>query len=108
MKSSKSRAMSRNQPQEQEDLFQQRDIINRQLLANVGASSKSKMKDGGRKTLARRQRILVVDDEPGVCEAIREVLSQRFEVDCAYEAKSGLALAREHHPDLILLDIILP
>ena len=50
--------------------------------------------------------VLVVDPSAENREVLRTVLHQRglkiFEAD---EANSGLALAQEHHPDVIVLDL---
>ena len=56
-----------------------------------------------------KAKILVVEDE----EDIREVLSdklgrQGYRVTGSGTAEAGLALARKHKPDLIILDIALP
>src|ERR1700760_1385700 len=57
----------------------------------------------------RGARILVVDDE----EDIRFLLSTElelagFEVRPARDGPSGLAVAREWEPDLVLLDVMMP
>lgn len=56
-----------------------------------------------------QERILVVDDE----QAVRQVLStlletEGFSVIEASDAKSCLHLVYEQHPDLVLLDILMP
>ena len=53
--------------------------------------------------------ILVVDDEPSIVEVVSLYLRREgFEVITASEGDAALAAAREHHPDLIVLDIMLP
>ncbi len=54
-------------------------------------------------------RILVVDDEPDLCEILRFNLeSEGFEVDCAHSAESALALIGEQPGfRLILLDVMM-
>ncbi|HYI15484.1 MAG TPA: response regulator transcription factor [Thermomicrobiales bacterium] len=53
--------------------------------------------------------ILVVDDEPSIVEVVSIYLRREgFTVLTAFDGESALALAREHQPDLILLDIMLP
>lgn len=55
------------------------------------------------------QRILVVDDEPWVVEAVRKYLEQdHFEVLAAYDGVSALAQFTAHQPDLVILDWMLP
>jgi signal transduction histidine kinase len=54
-------------------------------------------------------RILVIDDEQGLREGCRRVLSRyHFQVDLAATGREGLALFRQHHPDLVLLDVMMP
>ncbi|MGB9775828.1 MAG: ATP-binding protein [Anaerolineae bacterium] len=54
-------------------------------------------------------RILVVDDELGIREGCRRVLtSQGFEVDVAENGPVGLRKLRESHYDVLLLDIMMP
>lgn len=55
------------------------------------------------------KRILVVEDEPDIREAIAEALTQDgFKVFTAENGQVGLELALNEKPDLILLDIIMP
>jgi two-component system, cell cycle response regulator len=51
-----------------------------------------------------RALILVVEDDLATRDSMVELLSSRFEVLGAGDGASGLELAREHRPDLILLD----
>ena len=54
-------------------------------------------------------RILVVDDEPAVSDLLAYNLRKaHYEVLVAEEGRAALTLAREHHPDLILLDLMIP
>ncbi|HET9333004.1 MAG TPA: sigma-54 dependent transcriptional regulator [Gemmatimonadota bacterium] len=51
-------------------------------------------------------RILVVDDEPGIRQALRQMLEyEGYEVRDAKDGASALAAYAEHPPDLVLLDI---
>jgi CheY-like chemotaxis protein len=55
--------------------------------------------------------IVVVDDEPGVCDTIKEVLEDEgYAVEIARDGRAGLALLRTltTQPCLLLLDIIMP
>ncbi|HWY80148.1 MAG TPA: response regulator [Candidatus Sulfotelmatobacter sp.] len=55
------------------------------------------------------RKILVIEDEPPMQEAIVATLQQhKFIVITADNGKDGLALAMSDHPDLILLDIFMP
>lgn len=55
--------------------------------------------------------IVVVDDEPGVCDTIKEALEEEgYAVEIAQDGRAGLALLRglSELPCLLLLDIIMP
>ena len=59
--------------------------------------------------LATKEKILVVEDEKDISRLIRQTLAKaRFRVTCAGDGETGLRLARELRPDLIILDIMLP
>ena len=54
-------------------------------------------------------RILVVDDEPSVCDFIRDYFTPKgYEVTSAATGAAGLRRLREERPHLVLLDILLP
>jgi two-component system OmpR family response regulator len=54
-------------------------------------------------------RILVVDDEPSIVDAVATTLRyEGFDVDEARNGRQGLALAQEQPFDLIVLDVMLP
>ena len=53
--------------------------------------------------------VLVVEDEPTLRETLAEALeSEGYRALQAGDGKSGLALFRSEHPDLVLLDLMLP
>lgn len=55
------------------------------------------------------QRILVVDDEPHIVELVRyNLLKEGYDVITASDGEAALTKARADHPDLIVLDIMLP
>ncbi|MFH1245706.1 MAG: sigma-54 dependent transcriptional regulator [Candidatus Omnitrophota bacterium] len=56
----------------------------------------------------QKQKILVIDDEPGSGEAFRIILKDDYEVVCAHNGKDGLKIIQEDHIQLVLLDIIMP
>jgi DNA-binding response OmpR family regulator len=54
-------------------------------------------------------RILVVDDEPSVTDLLAYNLHKAlYDVEVAADGRAALRLAGEFHPDLILLDLMLP
>lgn len=53
--------------------------------------------------------ILVIDDDPAVTSVLKRGLSyEGFAVVTANAGAAGLALAREHPPDLVVLDLMMP
>ena len=56
-----------------------------------------------------KHRILVVEDEPAVSRGVRDALSfNGYLVDVAEDGDAGYRMARQHHFDLIILDLMLP
>jgi PAS domain S-box-containing protein len=54
-------------------------------------------------------RILVVDDDPHILDVFSELLlGEGYQVWRAATGRDGLQLAREKHPNLVLLDVMLP
>lgn len=54
-------------------------------------------------------RILVADDEPECIDFVRDALAEMpHEVIAADDGEAALAAAREHRPDLIILDVQMP
>jgi DNA-binding NtrC family response regulator len=53
-------------------------------------------------------RVLVVDDEPSVREALRLILKERTEVRLAASGEEALGLLEHHAFDVVLLDILMP
>lgn len=53
-------------------------------------------------------KVLVIDDELGPRESIRFLLKGTYEVLCAESVDEGVALMREEHPDLVIMDIRMP
>ena len=55
------------------------------------------------------QRVLVVDDEPGLARALKiNLRAQGWEVVTAADGRSALEAASRSHPDVVLLDLGLP
>jgi DNA-binding response OmpR family regulator len=54
-------------------------------------------------------RLLIIDDDVSLCGVTQVILTKRgFQVEIADDAISGLQKAYVYHPDLILLDVMLP
>jgi DNA-binding response OmpR family regulator len=55
------------------------------------------------------QRLLVIDDDATVTSVLKRGLSyEGYTVDTAATGADGLAIARDHAPDLVILDVMLP
>lgn len=53
--------------------------------------------------------ILIIDDEPAICEMYKIKLEQRgYHVFTALSGSEGIELAQKEKPNVILLDIIMP
>jgi DNA-binding response OmpR family regulator len=54
-------------------------------------------------------RVLVIDDEPDICQLIAELLHQTgYQVTTAVDGDAGLAHLRAERFDMVILDIMLP
>ncbi len=55
------------------------------------------------------KKLLIADDEDGIRSLVRMTLeADSYEILEARDGEEALALAREHRPDLILLDVMMP
>ncbi len=52
--------------------------------------------------------VLIVDDEIGARESLKMILKNDYEVSLARNAEEAFSKIKEHSPDVILLDILLP
>ncbi len=59
--------------------------------------------------MAPRKRILLIEDEPDVRQGLRQVFeTEGFQVEEAADGESGLTMALEERPQLIILDLMIP
>lgn len=58
----------------------------------------------------RVRRITIVEDNPEAARLLRRILQTRgeFKISEAHTGKEGLAIIREAHPDIVLLDLMMP
>ena len=55
------------------------------------------------------KKILIVDDDPDLVEAVKMILeSKNYEVTAAYGGIEGIEKANTENPDLIVLDVMMP
>ncbi|MCI0546344.1 MAG: response regulator [Candidatus Rokubacteria bacterium] len=56
-----------------------------------------------------KPRVLIIEDEPHIVLSLEFLLAREgYETAAAADGEAGLALAREFHPDVVLLDIMMP
>jgi diguanylate cyclase (GGDEF)-like protein len=67
------------------------------------------MKEMGDAVETRPSKILVVDDNPANLSVLVDCLAEHgFEIVVGRDGETGLRLTQQQHPDLILLDVLLP
>lgn len=53
--------------------------------------------------------IIVVEDEPNIALSLTIILSRAgFEVNCVHDGDQAMFEIRNRHPDLVILDVMLP
>ncbi len=58
---------------------------------------------------APKKKILIVDDDLVLSSMVSEILAEEgFDVAVEHEGESGLKRAEELHPDLVVLDVMMP
>ena len=55
-----------------------------------------------------RAKILIVDDTKTNIEILEGVLSSQYDVYVAKDGKKGISIAEKVHPDIVLLDVMMP
>ena len=59
--------------------------------------------------MEQKKTVLIVEDEKNIVDIVRFNLQREgYDTLEAYDGAVGLALAREKHPDLVLLDVMMP
>src|SRR6185295_16008917 len=60
-------------------------------------------------TMITKNKILIVEDEKDIAKLLRYNLEkEKYRVTAANDAESALKMVKKNHPDLIILDIMLP
>lgn len=71
--------------------------------------AKETLTDHSQPEAAAQRRILLVDDDPEIIDAIRFALeSKGFQIFIARDGNQGLAMAERENPDLVILDMMMP
>ena len=55
-----------------------------------------------------RKTVLVVDDDADIIHYLRELLSTRYRVLSSFNADDAYALIKEHAPDVVISDVVMP
>jgi DNA-binding response OmpR family regulator len=59
--------------------------------------------------MVKKKTLLIIEDEQPLSSVLSEKFrKEKYQVLLARDGKKGLALALDKHPDLILLDIVMP
>ena len=58
--------------------------------------------------MARKKRLLIVDDDPLNLRTFKTILKEQFITDCAANGEEALKKAARFKPDILLLDILMP
>jgi len=58
--------------------------------------------------MAKKKKILVVDDEPNIRLLVKNMLGNRYDVVEAGDGNEAVTKAQEEKPDVVLLDILMP
>ncbi len=68
-----------------------------------------KEKEKETQAAAPKGRVLVIDDDEAVHAVLTNMLTREgYSTRTARDGKEGLRLAREYHPDIVILDILMP
>lgn len=59
-------------------------------------------------TGGRKLRLLIIDDQPMVIQALYQIFSNDCQVFMATHGEQGLALCEDRQPDVVLLDVVMP
>jgi DNA-binding response OmpR family regulator len=78
-------------------------------MVDQSLASRRVERDHGAMSNGQRGRILVVDDEPTIAEIVARYLERaHYETRIAADGHAALARASTWHPDLVVLDLMLP
>ena len=58
--------------------------------------------------MGKKKQILIVDDEPNVRRLVSNILKKDYTVLTAADGKEAISVAHRKHPDIILMDIMMP
>src|SRR5262245_41063284 len=78
-------------------------------MRNAASMGQDKATDESGRGAGGGKRVLLVDDDPEIIEAIRYALeSKGYQIFIARDGNQGLAMAEREDPDLVILDMMMP
>jgi len=54
------------------------------------------------------EKILIIEDDAVITSILKGRLEEKYEIVTAEDGEQGLALTREHKPNLVILDLLMP
>jgi DNA-binding NtrC family response regulator len=81
------------------------------VLGSAGAQRSRAMSPQAKEVMSygKQARVLVVDDEPSICKALSMALSRAgYDVIAAQSGDAALAIVRNEHVDVMLIDLRIP
>lgn len=56
-----------------------------------------------------KEQVLIIEDDQAIVKVLRRALAyEGYQVEYALDGETGLSLARDRHPDVVILDLMLP
>jgi twitching motility two-component system response regulator PilH len=93
----------------QESAAETHDFLPDQAPVELPEHDGPERRERSRRNARAGTRVLVIDDSPTIVALLKRMLQQnQFQVLEAFDAESGIEVARREVPDLIFLDIVLP
>lgn len=78
-------------------------------LSHADSKKKTERRNTARQYPVKGTKILIVEDSKTVQAVLSKIFTQAgFDVLQAYDGASGVALAKEHIPSLIMMDVVMP
>jgi DNA-binding response OmpR family regulator len=58
--------------------------------------------------MSKKNKILIAEDDEIIRKIVKEVIGESYDLVMAEDGDTAIKLARQHMPDLILLDVMMP
>ncbi len=83
-------------------------FVREEVLATTPEASEERVSEVENPSTDTHPLILVVDDNPEISGFIVDIFHTRYRCLTADNGKTGLDLCLEHHPDLVIADVMMP